>query len=512
MPKVKTSYPIETREKGERNLVLPPVINRILPQWQHPDWMAAQLWRRAVNQQPFAQICKTTLTDMVTALDWKIDPVDTSQRDELKPQIDYYTDLFENGNGTYDYMGFTEFIMGDYLDLPFGAGVELGWQHDDPSSGKLLWFEPLDAGTLFPTRASDFPVGQAIQLEPIKTIYFPYYAINRLWMNPRSVWYRQGWGVAPPEKIYLALVLLDRGDQYYANMLLDTPEVGLLDLGDMAEDSAQNWLKSWQTLLQGVDPFKIPVLYEHNTPAKFISFTHSPQDLTFDRTTLRYAAMCAAAYGMSLSDIGLQATSSGGETLAGSIRQERRTRRTGLSQAKSKLRLFWNRMLPDYLKFNFIDTDEEQSVAVGRARLANATAFDTWIKAGVFSAEEARLQAISDGLITISIPEQMPEDMQPPPQPQQPANERPSLLGRPIAPSDGGHGEVLPRSEALQFLADFGFTEDQIATIPELANDLSLLPDIWDGLPEDERKEVLEELQNYLNNDKIDAERINGDA
>ena len=58
----------------------------------------------------------------------------------------------------------------------------------------------------------------------------------------------------------------------------------------------------------------------------------------FDRVTVKYAAIVAAGYGISLSDIGIQVTASGGETLAGSIRQERRTRKTGFARFKKKMK------------------------------------------------------------------------------------------------------------------------------------------------------------------------------
>ena len=122
---------------------------------------------------------------------------------------------------------------------------------------------------------------------------------------------------------------------------------------------------------------------------------------------MKYAGICAAGYGMTLSDIGFSPTSSGGETLAGGIRQERNTRKTGLAVLKKKNTAFFNRMLPEYLKFTLIDLDDELSVALGRARLANATAWQIYIDKGIFTPNEARAQTVADGLITTSIPEKV---------------------------------------------------------------------------------------------------------
>lgn len=447
MPKVKTTYPEPDRQKGQRSLDLPDIyINRILPQYSQPAWGEALFWRRAVAGQPFATICRDILIDKLLALEWKIEPRESDKRDDYKTEIQYYTKFFEN-TGDYNYTEIIEWVNKDALDLPFGGAAELGYEGDDPNNN-LAWIELLDGGTLFPTYSSDYPVGQTLHELPAYTVYFPWHSINRIYCSPRTDIKRKGWGMAPPEKIYLALVSLSRGDVYYANLLLDTPEVGILDLGDMSKEDAEDWVKAWRSLLGGIDPFKIPVLYQHEHPANWIQFNRSPTELLFDKTILRYAGICAAGYGMTLSDLGFSPVSSGGETLAGGIRQERNTRKTGLAVMKKKNIAFFNRMLPEYLKFDFIDLDDELAVALGRARLANATAGQIYIDKHVFTPNEIRLQTIADGLVTISVPEKV-EGGDEFPLPSQGTQERPGLLGKPISPSQGGYGEVK-NSEILK--------------------------------------------------------------
>jgi len=84
---------------------------------------------------------------------------------------------------------------------------------------------------------------------------------------------------------------------------------------------------------------------------------------------------------------------------------------------------------------------------MGRARLANSTAAAEYIANRIFTPGEMRRQAISDGLITISVPEDVPEEEFPDDSQEENPNERTNLLGKPIAPSQGGHGEVLPRGD-----------------------------------------------------------------
>lgn len=437
------SVPVPTKEKGQRSLSAEDAyFTRFIPSWTFPSGLTPAQWRHFVRMQPVAVNFRDTLIATIQSLDWKITPRDSDLRDELKMSVRYHTRLLEHGGYwlDLDWTGMLEWILTDLMDLPFGGAVEVGRKGDAPG-GRVIWFKPLDGGTLYPTLNKNFPVMQ-YYASAVQIINFPEHAINRMYLSPRSEIEREGWGMAPPEKIYLAMDMLARGDQYYANLLLDAPPAGILDLQDMEKDSALEWVNSFRTFVAnlGADGFKIPVLYEHTKEAKFIPFGKVPNDIMYDRITLKYAALVGAAYGMSLNDIGLQGTSSSGETLAGSIRQERRTRKTGQARIKKKLKLFFENMLPDELQFDWIDMDDELATALGRARLANATAWGQLIQSGVFDRKEARLQTIQDGLVTISVPEDPPTKPDPAFAPK--PNERPGMLGSPQAPSQGGDGEV----------------------------------------------------------------------
>lgn len=446
MPRTKTTAPAPDHQKGQRSISDPLYLIRYPYYAKQPLWATAQSWRFSVESQPVALLSREALIGSVLSLDWKIEPRDSDNRDELKSEIDYYTRLLEY-TGEMDYTEHVEWVAKDLLDLPFGGASEIGRSGDSPE-GRVIWIEPLDGGTLFPTQNFDFPVGQRVNGVP-KEVYFPWYAIDRVFMSPRTEITRKGWGIAPPEKIYLSLEMVGRGDTYYANMLLDTPDAGILDLLDMSKDSAEEWVKAWRELLTGIDAYKIPVLYQHTTPAKWISFTRPPTEIMFDVAMSRYSAIVCAGYGLTLSDIGLGGGSSGGNTLAGTIRDERKSKRNGFTRLKKKMEGYFNRILPSSLKFTFIDLDDEMSVALGRARLANATAWSSLINIGAFTAKEARLQTIADGLTTISLPEEV--DVNDLPQQQQPGTgaERPSMLGRPVSPSSGGWGEVAARSQSF---------------------------------------------------------------
>lgn len=452
------NVPVPTQARGQKSIDISDLfLTRFTPPWSRPASLPAVSWRMWVLNQPVAVVCRETLIANLLALDWKITPVDSKYKEELEPTIRYYTKLFKNG-GNYpglglDFSGMIEWIVGDLLDIPFGGAAEIG-RKAGQENGRVQWIRPLDGGTLFPTLNQDAPIVQYYPAYSNDIVTFRPWEISRTYMSPHSFILREGWGMAPPEKVYFALDLLTKGDKYYANLLLDIPTAGILDLGDMSKDSAEEWITAFKTFVNDTTTsFKVPVLYEHNNKVEFIPFGKVPNDIMFNHITLKYAALVAAAYGMSLSDIGLGTTSASGETLAGSIRQERRTRKTGFARIKYKTKSFFDHILPETLEFNWVDYDDELNVALGRARLASAQAFKTAQDQGWFSGQELRSQWIQDGLVSIGLPEQIPSDAQPLLEQEKElgvgqfgkkigGNTEPELIGNPKAPSGGGEGEI----------------------------------------------------------------------
>jgi len=432
--------PQPTREAGQRSMrVSDAYFTRMIPRWSQPSILTPGQWRAWVASQPVAVTCKDTMISNIADLDWKITPRKSDMRDELKGTIEYYEKFLRNGGYSgLDWIGFLEWFISDLNDLPFGTGFELG-RKGDTENGRVMWLEPLDGGTLYPTNNKDTPI---IQYYNGHYASFPKHAIARAYMSPRPEIERKGWGVAPPEKVFLAMEMLARGDRYYANLLLDIPPAGVFDLGDITWEDANTWIESFRTFTQGgtAEGFKIPVLAEHTGKVQFIPLGKAPNDIMYDRITLKYAALVTAAYGMTLGDIGLAGSSASGETLAGSIRGEQKTNRTGKARNKGKIKYFIEGIIPSVLQFDFIDTDGERLSMLGRARLASATAFNMNVQNGTISPEESRLQQIQDGLFTISMPEKPPKDAKPTLLGKAP--ERPASVGSPQPPSLGGDGEM----------------------------------------------------------------------
>jgi hypothetical protein len=157
MPRTKRKAPSVSREKGQRSIDLPEALYRILPPWSNPrKFLEASVWRNIVQQQPTAVVCREALISSYLSLDWKIEPKDSEQRDELEDDIDYYTEFFTY-TGKYYYDEIIEWIGRDMLDIPFGGAAELGREGDRPD-GKVLWMELLDGGRGNDDLSNLFPI------------------------------------------------------------------------------------------------------------------------------------------------------------------------------------------------------------------------------------------------------------------------------------------------------------------------------------------------------------------
>ena len=146
--------------------------------------------------------------------------------------------------------------------MPIGGIFELVYHEDNPRNRLVDWV-PLDGATCFPTFDPNKPIIQRVGKAFTNPVIFPAYAVNRIYYNPRREIEWRGWGTPPPQFVYMAIQMISRGDNYYWKLLNDTPSTGILDLMDMSKEDAQEWIEAFRSLMTGIDPFKIPVLYQH---------------------------------------------------------------------------------------------------------------------------------------------------------------------------------------------------------------------------------------------------------
>jgi len=434
----------------QRSISLQSYLQRWIPYWGHPGWLAAERWRAFVRNQPLAGICRDTLISNLKNMEWDIvaKRSEDASNKNIQKAIDYYKELFFQIEGSFD--SYLDLMGQDMLDLPFGAMCEVVREDDDPE-GHVLALHHIDAATLFPTGDLDYPVQQRVPELPGAIVNFPKHAMERMMISPRPEIRRKGWGMAPPEKAYLAVEMLFRGDRYYANLLLDTPEAGILDLVDMDAETAEQWIEGWASLFQGIDGFKVPVLHSHTKPAKWIPLARPPIDMMYDNVTSKYAGILAAAYGLRLSDLGLEETK-GEKTLAGVIRGERQSRRSGYATIKVNFENHFDRIVPEPIKFIWIDADEESKLMKSKTVVSYGQALSTLVTAKMITQLEARQELVAQGLLETEIDvDELPEELAIQEEPMATGDQPEYPFGKPKPPDEevpatqGGRGGPTPK-------------------------------------------------------------------
>ena len=414
-------------EPKSKSLQIPPFLRRYLPDFLTPMWIEAARWRNVVRNEPTAIICRDRLIVYAQAQPWDITAKNIKDAKALEDDIKYYKNFVL---GDFDVI--LDLLWQDALDLPAGGNIELvRWPANvlptierdgeifkvtQPApKGHIFKLVHIDGATIVPTHDPEFPVMQKLQGDLGNAIFFGRNEIGRIILTPRPEIRIKGYGMPPPQRIYMAISLLHYGNQYYARLLLDTPEAGILDLMDFKQEDAEAWVSSYQNLLQGVDPQKIGVLYNHDKPAKWLPFGRPPSELSYDNVTLKQQRIVCAGYWLTLQDVGLDPS---GKTLAGEIRRQRETRLTGFGMVREKTKNFMNNdVLPPYLEFAWIEKDDEALAATGRARLTNAQALKTMAEAGFIQVEEGQAQLKKDGLLTVELQQLKPKEVPIPPGP-----------------------------------------------------------------------------------------------
>lgn len=392
------------RKPSSKGILTDPYLIKQPIQWAAPRGPGtAEMWRTVSANQPVAELCKQKLVLHAQATEWGIEARQAEDTDKYKEEIDYYTDLLDNIHMPFD--EWVELMVNDMLDLPQGATSELvRW---GPGKGPLkyphhlghvheMWF--LDGATVRPTGDRQIPIVQAVGND---AVWFKQAEVARMLSGRRPELALNGYSRPPLEKAYLAVQMLYYGDSYYAKYLIDTPEAGILYLGDMTQDSAETWLSGFRALFSGIAPFKIPVIAETERPPQWIPLNQDPSKIAYDTTIDRYSRIVAAAYGMKLSDIGLDG---GAETLAGKIRDERAFMGTGMGSILLKIENMINsKILPRYLIFRFKVHNEETVIQKMRARLMAGQAAKVLIESQIATAAELQQQFVLEGLLDVPL-------------------------------------------------------------------------------------------------------------
>jgi len=368
-----------------------------------PSMFSSTQWRYLASE-PVNLSYQTHLVRSLK-LEYKFTPkkgVDPKS-DEVLEITEYYEELFEHVR--FDLLK----VMWekDSYDLPFGGSLEIMWWPDGAFGGKFPAGYPagivhVDAGTMYINQGNpNYPYVQMDPNDNQRPIAFKRREIARLMYLPQTSIKLFGYQKSPVEQNYQVIEALARLYTYDLKSLSDTPIAGILDLMDFSEADVTEWKKGFEEMMMGVNPIKIPLLYEHETPAKFVPF--GQPELNVSEKWKHYAEKCGTPYGLTIGSLGLAEHD---RTLAGARVQRLTTQRTGVGGFAYDEKRAINRQFfpPDCpIMFDWDVPEIEDVVKRRQAEGLRIAYLGQMVGAGALAAEDMLEQAVEDGIFSIPV-------------------------------------------------------------------------------------------------------------
>lgn len=372
-----------------------------------PSFLTADQWRY-VSAEPTNNAFQVHLIRALK-LAYKFVPKkgEDPKSNEVKEIIKYYEELFQKC--AWDLAAKTIWEKDSY-DLPFGGALEIGWWTDDAFGGKFpagypAWFVTVDSGTMWINQArgsnNRFPFCQIDPNDTQRVIPFKRREIARLGYLPHTSIRLHGYYKSPTEQNYTVIEALSRLYTYDLKSLSDTPIAGILDLADFSEDDVIEWAAGFKEMMMGIESIKIPLLYAHEKPARWVPFGNTERNTK--EQWKHYAEKCGNPYGLTIGSLGLYEHD---RTLAGARVQRITTQRTGVGGFAWDEKNAINRQLfpPGCPVMMDWDVPEVEDVLKRRQAEGVRIAYmGQMVQAQSLKPEDMLEQAIEDGIFTIPV-------------------------------------------------------------------------------------------------------------
>lgn len=360
------------------------------PAFYRPGLTDAQRWR-IVGAEPINKLARRMIQREVASLNFSI----TAKEKGHEDAVAYYNDLYK------DFRLLVGKLLKSVCELPQGGALEVGWIKPgifgEGDRGTPAFVKFIDAGTLHPTIHKDYPILQVNPYNTLQRVPFKDEEILRFVAFPYDEFDKEWWQESPTMASFMAIEALSRIYIYYLKQLHDTPVVGILDLMDFNEDNARKWATSFREMIEGIDPIKIPVLYEHSAQAHWIPMGRNPAELSIPQQFKQFSEIILSNYGLSLADLRLFEQ---GDSKAGGAVSRKITMQSGISFYAELVKDGFQSLLPPYLIFGYTDPDVEEERTKAMVRSTNARTIQTLNFLPVRLKIE---QAIKDGVIDLDI-------------------------------------------------------------------------------------------------------------
>lgn len=245
------------------------------------------------------RICINTIKKAVSQAEWNIVPRRQNIDDYNNEHIKKATAFFELVNTQGENLRtLLDMVVDDVLTIDAGV-IEKVFNGD----GELSELNAVDGATIRPVVNKYGELGGYVQVINSKPVArFAPNEIIYIMQNPQNDVKTFGYGKSPIEEILLTVQASLNADIYNAQIFSkDNIPPGLLDLGNMSNDEAQNFVALWNATVVSSTQ-KLKFIWGSDNPKKFVSFNQTNKDMQYMKYVDWLSRLKLATYGLTSQD------------------------------------------------------------------------------------------------------------------------------------------------------------------------------------------------------------------
>jgi len=254
--------------------------------------------RLVARHDAIVRISVNVIKKSVSQAEWSIVP--KKDKPVNKAQVDRATDLFETVNtGGENLRQILDMVLEDLLVLDAGV-IEKVYN----AEGDIVELNAVDGATIRP-KMDKFgnvdPEHAYVQVIADKVVAeFKKDELIYMVQSPQSDISLYGYGMSPIESILLQVQAALNADLYNAEMFSkDNIPPGMLDLGDMSQTEAQQFIALWNaTVINNTQKLKFLWGGGEKNTKKYIPFNQNNKDMQFVEYTDWLSRIKLATYGL----------------------------------------------------------------------------------------------------------------------------------------------------------------------------------------------------------------------
>lgn len=353
-----------------------------------PTNISFSLLRQVAKHDAIIRICINAIKKSVSQSKWDVVLKEGEKMTpEIKSQIDYLKKLFLLQNKNNENMRILlDRVIEDLLVLDAGVIEKVR-----NINGQIVGLNSVDGATIRPRYNAwgefdpDAAYVQVVNEKEVAT--FKQEEMIYMMANPQNEIALFGYGMSPIESILLTVQASLNADMFNARAFSDdNVPPGMVDLGDMSEEQAQQFIRIWDNTVIS-DTKRIKFVWGSKEPIKYTAFQKNNKDMQFIEYIDWLSRLKLATYGLTPMDANI--THDVNRSTANAERDISNSR--GVHSTKRLFEEYFNREIVATMGFDAIEFKFAGSENISESK-TRAEIDKIYVECGVLSPEEIRIR------------------------------------------------------------------------------------------------------------------------